>query len=290
MNSLQESLASWATIVGTLLSLVGLIQSRAWLTGASLLFVAASIVTGLYARKERRTVDSATVKIEGRSIDCLNIASLRRRVNASLVIQEAHHTAEIEGEDLRITWKYSGYCRAVQETAIEFSVDTDSHVPFDRLECCAYDLERDPKGERKIRPILIGPDGISKKIAVPFLSPLNARQPFSVALKCTLPGCMQAGLEYYTSTLSFGQERVQRTSVRLVFVGAQPEWMRVYECVASRGVRLIRALSPSSQGSGRSEYLDVAEDTQAQSARVYMFWRPPATGVLPSTIVISSAG
>ena len=107
MHSLQESFASWATILGTGLRLVGLIQSRAWLTGTSLLFVFVSIIVGLYAWRGQLIVNSAAVKVEGRSIDSLNIAKLRRRVNQSLVIQEAA-TAEIDGEDLKITWKYSG--------------------------------------------------------------------------------------------------------------------------------------------------------------------------------------
>src|SRR6266404_4844550 len=44
--------------------------------------------SSLYAWRERCTVKSATVKIEGRSIDSLNIANLRRRINQSLAIQE----------------------------------------------------------------------------------------------------------------------------------------------------------------------------------------------------------
>ena len=199
------------------------------------------------------------------------------------------HVAEIEGEDLRVTWKYSGYCRAEQETAMEFSVDTDSNVPFVSLECCAYDLGHDPEGEHKIRPILIGPDGISKKIAVPFLDPLRTRQPFSVLLKCVLPGCMQAGLEYYTSTLSFGQDQVRSSTVRMVFVGARPEWLRVYECAASGGVKLLKALSPLCQNAQRCEYLDVAEDIQGQSARVYIFWRAPAVRVASSISSVNPA-
>jgi len=87
MHSPLDSLAAWATILGTVLSVVGLIQSRAWLTGISLLFVVASMTVVLYARKQRSILKSATVKIEGRSIDSLNIANLRRRINESLVIQ-----------------------------------------------------------------------------------------------------------------------------------------------------------------------------------------------------------
>ena len=45
---------------------------------------------------------------------------------------------------------------------------------------------------RPIRPLLVGPEGISKKISVPFLEPLKANQAFGVLLKCTLPRCLTA--------------------------------------------------------------------------------------------------
>jgi len=147
-------MATWSTILGTALSFFGLIQSRAWLTFVGALFAGISIIAVLYARKERLVVNSAAVKIEGRSIDSLNIANLRRRINRSFVIQEAHHIAEIEGADLEITWNYAGYCRAQQETAMEFSIDADGNIPFDRLKCSGFDLERDPTRKHPIRPIL----------------------------------------------------------------------------------------------------------------------------------------
>jgi len=273
MYSFQESLASWATVLGTVLSLIGIIQSRAWLTGICILFVGVSMIAGLYARKKRLMLNSAAIKIEGRSIDSLNIANLRRRINRSLVIQEAYHVAEIKGEDLKITSKYSGYCRAEQETAIEFSIDTESNIPFETLDCFAHDLARDPGRKHKIRPMLIGPDGISKKIAVPFLEPLVAQQPFCVLLKCRLPGCMKAGIGYYTSTLSFEQSPILRFTVRLIFASDRPDWVRVYETSASRSPHLIKDLRPTSEVQEITEHLDVAEDVPAESTRIYLFCR-----------------
>src|ERR1700722_19499213 len=98
-----ESLASLATIVGAIVSIFALFQSRAWLVLISALFVCLSIGAGLYARRERLAVAAASTVIEGYSIDSLNIANLRRRVNRTFVIQEAQHTARIEAEDLKIT-------------------------------------------------------------------------------------------------------------------------------------------------------------------------------------------
>jgi hypothetical protein len=133
MDSFKESVTLWATVVGTALTVVGLVQSRRWLTAISLLVVVASVFLALYAKRQRQFVAAAEVKIEDLSIDSLNVANLRRRLNRSLVIQEADHVALIDGQDLTVTWRYAGYCRAKQETAIEFSIDTDNNIPFYRM-------------------------------------------------------------------------------------------------------------------------------------------------------------
>jgi hypothetical protein len=137
----------------------------------------------------------------------------------------------------------------------------------------AYDLAHDPDMVRGIRPLLVGPEGVSKKISVPLLEPLKAHQSFGVLLKCTLPRCITAGTGYYTSTLSFAQDRVAGCAVRLLFVGPEPGWMRVYDCAHQRAPVLLKSLAPSRPEPGLCEYIDVVEDVPGQSARVYIFWR-----------------
>ncbi len=268
-----ESLLALATIVGTATSVLAVVQSRAWLVFMSVLFVCLSIIAGLYARKKRLALIAATTEIEGHSIDSLNIANLKRRVNRTLVIQEAHHTARIEGEDLEITWQYTGYCNAGRETAIDFSIDSDDTTAFENLNCVAFDLVRDPEMVRPIRPLLAGSEGISRKLSVPFLEPLKANDSFVVLLKCILPQCLKAGFGYYTSTLSFTQDRVRRCEVCLIFAGPMPSWLRVYECSTQRRPLLLKTLSPVRKTADSCEYRDVEEERPGQSARIYTFWR-----------------
>ena len=268
-----ESFAALATIVGTILGLLAIIQARNWLIVVSLPLVGLAIVAGFYARRERLAVKAATITIEGRSIDSLNVANLRRRVNRTLTIQEAHHTARIEGEDLKIEWVYSGYCRAKQESAMEFSVESEQQVSFDRLDCFAYDLGHDPAMAHKIRPLLIGADGVSKKLSVPFLAPLRAKQAFRLMLKCTFPRATKVGFGYYSSTLSFAQNTVPRCTVRLIFSDSEPVWVRVYESSLPQKPTLVKILMPVRQKPGEFEYLDVVQDVAGRSARVYAFWR-----------------
>jgi hypothetical protein len=274
MDSFKDSIAFWATVLGTLLGLFGVIRSLEWLDVIGGVIVVCSVGVLVYARNQALRVKSATLKVGGRSIDSLNMASLRRHMNESLVIQRAENYAVIDGENLALTWKCTGYCKAASEAAIEFSIDADTHIPFAELDCFGYDLRRDPRRKHPIRPILLRPDGISKKIAVPFLAPLAAREPFSVMLKCNLPNCMRAGEDYYTATLSFDQDRIARYRMRLVFMHDRPRWVRAYECRAAGQMTLLRALQQHDKGGGICEYLDTGNDVAGRSARVYMFSRP----------------
>ena len=175
MDSFKDSLAYWSSILGTVVGLLGLIESSRWLGVLGLVLLSGSGAAFLYARKQRLRLRLAAVRIEGRSIDSLNAASLGRRLNRSLAVQEADQVVTITGEDAVMTWRYRGYCQASHEVSVEFSVDTDNHIPFERLECSAYDLQHDPKRIHRIRPVLLGADGLSKKIAVPLLERLSAR-------------------------------------------------------------------------------------------------------------------
>jgi len=268
-----ESLAALATIAGLFVSILALIESRAWLLLTSVVIMCLAIGTVLYARRQRLAVAAASTVIEGQSIDSLNVANLKRRVNRTFVVQEALHTARIEGKDLEITWRYSGYCKAPFASTMEFSIDAEARTSFEQLNCVAYDLAHDPEMARPIRPLLVGTDGISKKISVPLLEPVSAQKPFGILLRCTLPHCLPEGNGYYTSTLSFDQPRVPRHVVRLIFTGAAPSWVRVYECSSPGRGALLKTLAPSHQEDGVWEYRDIADNIPGQSARVYLFWR-----------------
>jgi hypothetical protein len=95
MNSFLDAAASWATVLGTILALFGVVQSRAWLLTVGALLSLASISALAYAHRQRAIIESASLSVSGRSLDSLNVARLRRRLNRSLVIQRAekhlHH-------------------------------------------------------------------------------------------------------------------------------------------------------------------------------------------------------
>ena len=273
MDSFKESLAYWTTILGTIVAFFGLVQSFTWLAGVGALLVTVSVGTVVYARQQHRLLRAAAHRIEGRSIDSLNAAALRRGFNRTLVLQTATNIATIRGQDLRVQWDCSGYCRAQRASAMEFSIDTDNNIPFDEFQCEAYDLAHDPDGRHQIRPVLLGPDGTSKKIVVPFLKPIRAKEAFEIRLDYELPGCMKPGLDYYTASLSFVQDRVPHYEAKIVFERDKPQWVRVYESAPDGSSRLLRDLPPESEDDQHAVYRDIADDVSAQSARIYLFRR-----------------
>jgi hypothetical protein len=276
MKEIAADLASWASILGSAAALLGFLHSQTWMAIAGTGCAAISIGALVYARKHRTLLDTASVNIEGLNLDSLNVANLRRRLNSSLVVQRAFQLAKIDGRNLGLTWHYDGFCQSKRETTIEFSIDTENNIPFNELDCFAFDLQQDPERRHRIKPILIGSDGLSKKIALPFLKPLQFQQPFSVLLNCNLPGCVDTGVQYYTSSLSFAQRHIDRLAVHLVFVRRTPEWVRVYECDKRGRPALISELRPFKDDGETCEYVDLAESVAGQSVRIYVYQLSPS--------------
>lgn len=277
MRSVQNSVGFWATILGaagTVVSFLGLIRSRdvvAVVWGALLL---ASAYTFFWAVRMRRLLRNASIVIDGRSIGCLNLANLARRRNQTLVIQRVKHEIRISRTEMENLWTYSGYCRVEGgASVIEFSVDSEAYVPFDELECFAFDLKRDPIMKHKIFPKLLGPDGLSKKIEVPFARALKVNDQFSIFLYCRLPNSVAGGDDFYASTLSFKQPTVPDYEVELRFKTHLPDWVRVYECDEEGRSRLVEDLPCTEQGAGLAVYRDVLRDVPGESTRIYMFYR-----------------
>jgi hypothetical protein len=120
---------------------------------------------------------------------------------------------------------------------------------------------------------------MSKKVAVPFLAPLSAQAPFSVALQWRQSNCMRVGIDYYAATLSFQQRTVQRYIVRLRFVHGHPEWVRAYELDSSGTAKILRILPLQTNAAGVWDYVDADTNVPASCARIYLFSRTMVTTV-----------
>jgi len=262
---------SLASVLGNGVALIGVIESRPSLAilgiAASAIFSAASLASKAVAEREQPA-------IENLNLDSLHLANARRRLNRSLAVQRAFQVAIVDGTDLHLAWQYDGTCRTEGETAIEFSVDSENNIPFKQLDCFAFDLQNDPTRLHPASPNLIGSDGVSKKLSVPFLKPLTRGERFSMLLNCTLPGCVSTGVQYYTSSLSFDQPAIESSSLHLIFVRTRPEWVRAYSFDKKGRPVFIHELRPFRDDGATCEFVDMAQSVPGQSVRVYLYNLP----------------
>lgn len=270
----RENLAFATSLVGSAIALLGLLEEATAITLIGTVISAASAAGVLYSRRKGHVPDFDGASIEGLNLDLLHISNHRRRLNQSLVVERAFQVAIIDGPDLNIAWQYDGFCRSEVEPKIEFSIDSESNIPFDELDCFAFDLQNDPGRLRKIKPVLVGNDGFSKKVSVQFLEPLKRDQRFSMLLQCNLPGCIAPGVQYYASTLSFDQPSINSTTVHLIFAGARPNWVRLYDFDKRARPRLRNELRPFRDDGTTCEFVDMARDVPGQSVFVYVFEVP----------------
>ena len=59
-----------------------------------------------------------------------------------------------------------------------FNIDSDANISFENLTCFGYDLPNDPKRRHKIKPFLHGPDGLSKRVKLPFAENIRKDERF----------------------------------------------------------------------------------------------------------------
>jgi len=279
----QKSLTPLVTLLGCGLAVLGVVQADPWLALLGIACSAASATSALTSPRNQARAHPTGLNIDGLNADSLHIANTRRRLNKSLRLTRAFQVAIIDGADLHLAWQYDGSCRARTERTVEFSIDSENNIPFEELDCFAFDLQNDPERLERIRPTLVGCDGVSKKISVPFLHPLTLKDSFSVLLNCKLPGCVTSGVQYYTSSLSFDQASIESASVHLIFVRARPEWVRVYECAKNGRATFLSELRPFRDDGATCEFVHSAQNVPGQSVRVYLYDMPAVLAEGPRT-------
>ncbi len=279
MNGAPENLTPLITLLGTGIALLGVLQSAPALMLPGIALSAAAASAALLSERRVKDAQPMPPSIERLNLDSLHVANVRRRLNTSLKLDRAFQVAIIEGPDLHLAWQYEGYCQSKTETGIEFSIDSENNIPFAQLDCFAFDLRYDPVRLKQIRPSLVGSDGVSKKVRVPFLIPLAKDDRFSVLLHCKLPACISTGVQYYTSSLSFDQPAVDSASVHLIFVKARPRWLRVYEFDKNGQPSFVSELRPFRDDGATCEYVDMLQKVPGQSVRVYLYDLPELGGL-----------
>lgn len=268
----KEYFSIISTIFGLALSIFGLVQNNNILaiTG-SIVFILAVIFLFMYL-KEKNKHKNINLEIQNRRIESLNFANLTRLTNKSLLIEKAYHTYTIEEQNLVIDFSYKGKCIGDNETGIEFSIDSDIFIPYNKLEIIAYDLINDKKKKQPIMPGLIGKDGNSKKIKLHFFEPLLKNNEFFIELKVNLNGCMNYGYDYVTATLSFYNSPIDKFKTKICFKNNLPEQIDVYRVENNKPIK-NKCLKYKQENKTTRCFKDSYDNINAQEIIVYSFKR-----------------
>lgn len=219
-----------------------------------------------YKKKDKNKI----VFINQEPIESLVLADMYRTSTSSLCLNEVVHKAIINHQDLSVIWNYSGVCIDKKgESKFLLSISGDSQCLFADLNCYGYDLIEDVDRLNKINPILISSDGLCKKISLPLLRKLNQHDPFSVEFHYTWLSCIKNKKDYFISSLSFENNKVNKYTVILEFKDINPDWVRVYN---SSG-ELIKSLVLTEENDGNYIYVDDVNEPSAHSTLIYQFYR-----------------
>lgn len=231
----------------------------------------------LYIKLKKQDIHlkKATHVIEGRLLTSFNEASLLRTITKDYKVNEHTFIATISGNDLEFEFEDKGV-RVSSESSEEgylFSIGSDKFIPYRDLICYSYDLLNDPLRKNQIRPLLKSPDGTAKQVLAPFLNSIKVFNPFHVYLYAKFPDCMNFGLDYVGSTLSFtNTNKIEKNVSILNFKKHFPKWVNVYEVVNDKK-ELVRTLSVDHQTDDTVTYRDEMLNCNGQKVLLYHFER-----------------
>ncbi len=119
-----QQISFWIRLLGIIISVYGLFQNRSFYIILGVVFFTSSALLSLKLLSTKRKLKKSNIILEGRSIDALSLANLKRLHNESLKVQEAVHWFRIFKNDLIIFFKYIGYCKNKSgENGFIFSID-----------------------------------------------------------------------------------------------------------------------------------------------------------------------
>jgi len=261
------------SVLSVILALYSFIDGKKWIalilgvTSVAAIFIALK----LYSEKKRNK--KSNIVIENTRIESLNLANLARLKNSTLKVDTAIHRNYINGNDLAIEFEYSGICTCDDgESGITFSVDCDSNLGFEQMNWYGYDLIVDTNKTHKIHPKLLGAEGLTKKVMLPFAKKIIKYGKFHTSFRVTLPGCMKTGKDYVTATFSFNKLPIDTVIIELWFMDLYPKYVHLYD--VTNGVSTLeKELIPTNQISNKICYVDNINNLNPETALVYYFER-----------------
>ena len=228
-------------------------------------------------KKKKKANKKGPTVIDGKPLDLLMLADAFRTQMDSVELSKVIHKAIIkENNDLTVVWNYAGKCiKKEGESFFVFSIQGGNDTPLEKLNCYGFDLINDPERKQPIYATLLPTEqGISsdyrvKKIVVPFLKKIEQNGFFSIELHYTWPNSLVYNEDYYISSLSFKNDKLNEYQVILEFETIAPKWVRAYDSDGN----LLKQVSHAHNRGKYHIYIDNISEPSAHSTIIYKFYR-----------------
>lgn len=209
--------------------------------------------------------------IKHKKMELLTLLSPINKKDNIFLIKSAIHKCLIEGERAKFIYTYEGVCTVMKgEECIVFNIGAEEYIPFEKMECYAYDLINDANKVYAIKPELLGDDGLTKKIKIKFLKKLQLYEQFKIEFTFVFPHCVKWGRDYITFTTSYSKQ-IHTLKNILVFKRVYPETVELYK-IMNGEVRYERTICPQDKGDSLV-YVDCYEECQGKQVFIYFFDR-----------------
>lgn len=160
-------------------------------------------------------------------IDCVSFLQQIAKINRDIELHKILIDYRINCNDCWADKRLEGKCYAKQYSTYEFSIASTVIKKYDDVYCVGYDLNYSP--DKEIRPILISPDGFSKRLSMQLNRSLHKGENFSIRLRYITYGVMTGEKRYLVSSFNYKKVALDEYSITFTFDENIPKEIRVYK-------------------------------------------------------------
>lgn len=264
----DEALTKLASICTIISTIYGICTGNFVLTIIVLVIILLMIGYKFYRQRH------SNLSIKYKKIDFISLVKPIIKSDHTLAPEYIEHKCVIKGEEACFVYTYEGICCANSgEDSIIFNIGAEEFIPFEDLECYAYDLYNDPKRKNSIRPELVGDDGLSKKVKVKFLKRLQRYNRFKIEFTFIYPHCIKYGKDYVLFFSSYKQN-IQYLKNILYFIDDPPMFVELHKEKNNTLLYQKTILKDKNESSNiKHTYIDIHESCSGTQTFLYFFER-----------------
>lgn len=208
------------------------------------------------------------IKEENIRIDCTNFLTQITKRNRSIIPHKILINYYIDDNNCLSDKILEGKCNSESYSTYEFSIASTIIKKYDDTYCVGYDLNCNPAIE--IRPILISPDGFSKRLSLQLNKSLHKNETIKIRIKYKTYGIMSGDIRYLVSSFNYRKIELDEYNISFHFNKRTPDNIRVYLIdTINNKYRFLYKLFPESE----NIFIDKCNTSKINKCekRIYVF-------------------